>query len=340
MLDGQSAKVAQVHKSGSPGIDVCQPGESLIQCQQVLGNLRGGDLIRFESLGGAAAAAFLSMFAAGVLDEDAAHRFGRGGDEVPPIVPVRFVLRADQAQVGLVDQGGGLQRLPGGLVGHLVVGELAQLLVDEGQQLLRGRRIALLDGVQDLRDLTHECNYSPRRKEHQDPADAPSCPVEDRMHLLKEKNGTVRVGMIPPMRTIVLYVALLAGVVMGFILIDACGMNLTAPEPTASAAQETRSDQAHGALIHVLLTLTAVVALGWFLGALLRHLGQPPVIGEVLAGIVLGPSVLGQISPEAADLLHVPDRSPDRGSPFDLARPDARGDGVDLRRLTFIRPGD
>ena len=160
------------------------------------------------------------------------------------------------------------------------------------------------------------------------------------MHLLKEKNGTVRVGMIPPMRTVVLYVALLAGVVMGFILIDACGMNLTAPEPTASAAQETRSDQAHGALIHVLLTLTAVVALGWFLGALLRHLGQPPVIGEVLAGIVLGPSVLGQISPEAADLLHVPDRSPDRGSPFDLARPDARGDGVDLRRLTFIRPGD
>ncbi|HMF17202.1 MAG TPA: cation:proton antiporter [Gemmataceae bacterium] len=105
------------------------------------------------------------------------------------------------------------------------------------------------------------------------------------------------------MRTIVLYVALLAGVLIGFILIDACGMNLTAPEPTASATKEARTDHSHGALIHLLLTLTAVVALGWFLGVLLRHLGQPPVIGEVIAGIVLGPSVLGQLSPEAASFL-------------------------------------
>jgi hypothetical protein len=37
----------------------------------------------------------------------------------------RFVLLADQAQVGLVDQGGGLERLPGGLLGHLVCGEFA-----------------------------------------------------------------------------------------------------------------------------------------------------------------------------------------------------------------------
>jgi Kef-type K+ transport system membrane component KefB len=33
------------------------------------------------------------------------------------------------------------------------------------------------------------------------------------------------------------------------------------------------------------------------LGALLRSVGQPPVIGEILAGILLGPSLLGQISP-------------------------------------------
>lgn len=56
-------------------------------------------------------------------------------------------------------------------------------------------------------------------------------------------------------------------------------------------------------IVHVLLTLTAVVALGWLLGNLFRTLGQPPVIGEVVAGIALGPSVLGRLSPEAAKFL-------------------------------------
>lgn len=46
-------------------------------------------------------------------------------------------------------------------------------------------------------------------------------------------------------------------------------------------------------LLQVLLALAAVIALGQLLARLLRHLGQPPVIGEVLAGILLGPSLLG-----------------------------------------------
>src|SRR5436309_1941588 len=56
-------------------------------------------------------------------------------------------------------------------------------------------------------------------------------------------------------------------------------------------------------LVHVLVTLTAVVALGWLLGRLCRLLGQPAVIGEVLAGIVLGPSVLGACWPAATEFL-------------------------------------
>jgi Kef-type K+ transport system membrane component KefB len=56
-------------------------------------------------------------------------------------------------------------------------------------------------------------------------------------------------------------------------------------------------------LVHVLLTLTAVVALGSLLGYLLRRLGQPPVIGEVVAGIALGPSLLGRLAPEATEFL-------------------------------------
>ena len=54
---------------------------------------------------------------------------------------------------------------------------------------------------------------------------------------------------------------------------------------------------------HVLLTLAAVVAVGTLLSRLFRYLGQPAVIGEVIAGIVLGPSLLGAISPEAMQSL-------------------------------------
>jgi Kef-type K+ transport system membrane component KefB len=67
-------------------------------------------------------------------------------------------------------------------------------------------------------------------------------------------------------------------------------------------------------LWHVLLALAAVVAAGQLLGRLFRYLGQPPVIGEVLAGILLGPSLLGRVWPgayayllpaEAATPLHI-----------------------------------
>jgi Kef-type K+ transport system membrane component KefB len=49
--------------------------------------------------------------------------------------------------------------------------------------------------------------------------------------------------------------------------------------------------------VDVLLALAVVVITGRLLGKALATIGQPPVIGEVLAGILLGPSLLGRISP-------------------------------------------
>jgi Kef-type K+ transport system membrane component KefB len=56
-------------------------------------------------------------------------------------------------------------------------------------------------------------------------------------------------------------------------------------------------------LFHVLVALVAVLVMGRSLGVLFRYLGQPPVIGEVVGGLVLGPSVLGQLWPEAASFV-------------------------------------
>lgn len=47
------------------------------------------------------------------------------------------------------------------------------------------------------------------------------------------------------------------------------------------------------ALLQVLLALAAIIVTGHALARLFGRLGQPPVIGEVVAGIVLGPSFIG-----------------------------------------------
>jgi Kef-type K+ transport system membrane component KefB len=60
----------------------------------------------------------------------------------------------------------------------------------------------------------------------------------------------------------------------------------------------------------LLLTLAVVITLGRLLGWLFAFLRQPPVIGEVIAGIMLGPSLLGQIVPGGPAWLLPPEVAP------------------------------
>ena len=48
----------------------------------------------------------------------------------------------------------------------------------------------------------------------------------------------------------------------------------------------------------LLLQLVVILATARLLAALLRYVGQPPVVGEMTAGIVLGPVVFGALAPE------------------------------------------
>ena len=96
------------------------------------------------------------------------------------------------------------------------------------------------------------------------------------------------------------YAGLLLGAIGFFFAIRAYGDSLAAP---AAGVHAVRTNlQAGGAsdvLWHLLIALAVVVAVGRLLGHLFKYIGQPPVIGEVIGGIVLGPSLLGQISPDA-----------------------------------------
>ncbi|HTJ80253.1 MAG TPA: cation:proton antiporter, partial [Polyangiaceae bacterium] len=56
-------------------------------------------------------------------------------------------------------------------------------------------------------------------------------------------------------------------------------------------------------LYFVLLALAVVVVVARAVGALFVRIGQPPVVGEVVAGIVLGPSLLGRVAPGVSGYL-------------------------------------
>jgi len=58
-----------------------------------------------------------------------------------------------------------------------------------------------------------------------------------------------------------------------------------------------------GVLWHLLLALAAVAVVGRLLGALFRFIGQPPVMGEIVGGILIGPSLLGWVAPQAYSYL-------------------------------------
>ena len=102
------------------------------------------------------------------------------------------------------------------------------------------------------------------------------------------------------------YAAVLALAVGAFALVRQAGLGLVAPAPhaaTAAAPSMAAPSADAGTLLHVLLALIVIIIASRALGLVFRWIGQPPVIGEVVAGICLGPSLLGRVSPMAQQFL-------------------------------------
>jgi Kef-type K+ transport system membrane component KefB len=69
---------------------------------------------------------------------------------------------------------------------------------------------------------------------------------------------------------------------------------------TAAAVAALRQMHAEEILLPVLVQLIVIVLAARVFANLFRRLGQPAVVGEIAAGLVLGPSVLGYFFPEVA----------------------------------------
>lgn len=107
------------------------------------------------------------------------------------------------------------------------------------------------------------------------------------------------------------YVMLIVGAVGSFLLIKQFGQTLTAPASADPVAQAGAAKvPSVDVVLHVLATLAAIITLGNLLAWGFRWIGQPAVIGEVVAGIALGPSLLGVFAPDVMHWL-IPDATAD-----------------------------
>ena len=88
------------------------------------------------------------------------------------------------------------------------------------------------------------------------------------------------------------YLVVLVAAIGAKVLILRYGAALPAPVATTPAIVTATAAKSEP-LLSLLIALIAVILTGLALGKLFAYLGQPPVIGEVVAGIVLGPSLLG-----------------------------------------------
>jgi Kef-type K+ transport system membrane component KefB len=105
-------------------------------------------------------------------------------------------------------------------------------------------------------------------------------------------------------RPIIGYGLMIVGVIIVYLFIRAYGNTLSAPAPIAAGGFRDTASAGHAHdLLHVLIALVLVIATARSLGTLFRLIHQPPVVGEIIAGILLGPSLLGRVAPAASAYL-------------------------------------
>ena len=97
--------------------------------------------------------------------------------------------------------------------------------------------------------------------------------------------------------TFLFYGCMIGVAAVVFLVIRSAGDSLAAPAgvgaPLAAVA-----GQSINTLFHALLALAVIVVTARVVGELFGLMGQPAVIGEVIGGIMLGPSLLGRVAPD------------------------------------------
>lgn len=111
-------------------------------------------------------------------------------------------------------------------------------------------------------------------------------------------------------KTFFVYALMIVVSVALFAWMNAQGRLLNDPHSIATADNTNPATQQINYLLHTLIALAVVIVMARAAGSLFAVFGQPPVIGEVIGGIILGPSFLGRHAPELFAFLFPPSAAP------------------------------
>jgi Kef-type K+ transport system membrane component KefB/nucleotide-binding universal stress UspA family protein len=105
-------------------------------------------------------------------------------------------------------------------------------------------------------------------------------------------------------RAFALYAVMIFGGLALLQVVLGMGRGLHGPKPVGDTDLAGAGHTTTEAIVWKLLLASAVIiVVARLVGALFQRINQPQVVGEIVAGIVLGPSVLGNIWPEATKFL-------------------------------------
>jgi Kef-type K+ transport system membrane component KefB len=106
------------------------------------------------------------------------------------------------------------------------------------------------------------------------------------------------------------YGATVVAAILLFLVIRSIGEGLEAPPGSEGRPAPVQAERSIDLLFRALVSLATIVVTARVVGALFGLLGQPAVIGEMVGGILLGPSLLGRLSPQLSAALLPPSVMP------------------------------
>lgn len=156
-FDRESCEITQVDHSGLTVVMSLQMFQSLVQVEEFHdgeGRFAADDIADCHPIAGTVT--FLRRFQTGIVNQYSPHRLGRGAEEVSAALPVAAaVVGGYETRIGFVNERGRLERMIRPLHRHPSSGQILEGLINQWQQLLRRRGIALIDSIEDLRHVIH-----------------------------------------------------------------------------------------------------------------------------------------------------------------------------------------
>jgi Kef-type K+ transport system membrane component KefB/nucleotide-binding universal stress UspA family protein len=104
-------------------------------------------------------------------------------------------------------------------------------------------------------------------------------------------------------RAFALYAVMIFGGLALVQVVLGAGRHLHGPKPMTGGGAIPTGGGAEGVVWKLLLASAVIIVVARLVGGLFERINQPQVVGEIVAGILLGPSVLGALWPHATQFL-------------------------------------